>query len=106
VFDNPKAAAGIQFMGDLINKDKVTPAASQMVDSTNIGPLFTAGQVAMAFGNHALIPTLAAASSLQWDVVGLPHFAGYKTVNGGAAPAIALVAGPRIRLRPSNSGSS
>ncbi len=83
VFDNPKAAAGIQFMADLINKDKVTPAASQMVDSTNIGPLFAAGQVAMAIGNHALIPTLAKASGLQWDVVGLPHFAGYKTVNGG-----------------------
>jgi multiple sugar transport system substrate-binding protein len=85
-FDNAKAAAGIQFMADLINKDKVTPAASQIVDSTNIGPLFTSGQLAMAFGNHALVPALTSTPGLNWGVVGLPHFKGYKTVNvaGGA----------------------
>jgi multiple sugar transport system substrate-binding protein len=85
-FDNAKAAAGIQFMADLINKDKVTPAASQIVDSTNIGPLFASGQLAMAFGNHALVPTFTSTPGLQWDVVGMPHFKGYKTVNvaGGA----------------------
>lgn len=85
-FDNARAAAGIQFMADLINKDHVTPAPTQIVDSTNIGPLFTSGQLAMAFGNHALVPAIAATSGLKWDVVGLPHFKGYKTVNvaGGA----------------------
>lgn len=89
-FDNARAAAGIQFMGDLINVDKVTPAPTQLVDSTQIGPLFTGGQVAMAFGNHALVPSLIATSGLQWEVVGLPHFTGYKTVNvaGGAGYAI------------------
>jgi len=89
-FDNAKAAAGIQFMADLINKDKVTPAPTQLVDSTTIGPLFTGGQVAMAFGNHALVPQLKATAALQWDVVGMPHFKGYKTVNvaGGAGYCI------------------
>ncbi len=89
-FDNARAAAGIQFMGDLINVDKVTPAPTQLVDSTQIGPLFTGGQVAMAFGNHALVPALVATSGLQWDVVGMPHFTGYKTVNvaGGAGYCI------------------
>jgi ABC-type glycerol-3-phosphate transport system substrate-binding protein len=77
-------------MADLINKDKVTPAPTQIVDSTNIGPLFAAGQLALAFGNHALVPQFKAASSLQWDVVGMPHFTGYKTVNvaGGAGYTI------------------
>jgi multiple sugar transport system substrate-binding protein len=89
-FDNAKAAAGIQFMADLINKDKVTPAPTQLADSSTIGPLFTSGQLAMAFGNHALVPTFAAASGLKWDVVGMPHFKGYKTVNvaGGAGYTI------------------
>jgi multiple sugar transport system substrate-binding protein len=73
-------------MANLINKDKVTPAASQIVDSTNIGPLFTSGQLAMAFGNHALVPSLTSTPGLSWGVVGMPHFKGYKTVNvaGGA----------------------
>lgn len=85
-FDNPIAAAGIQFMADLINKQKVTPAPTQIVDSTTIGPLFTGGQLAMAFGNHGLVPQLVATPGLNWDVVGMPHFTGYKTVNvaGGA----------------------
>jgi multiple sugar transport system substrate-binding protein len=89
-FDNAKAAAGLQFMADLINKDKVTPAPTQIVDSTTIGPLFISGQLAMAFGNHALVPQLTASPGLKWDVVGMPHFKGYKTVNvaGGAGYTI------------------
>lgn len=89
-FDNVKAAAGIQFMANLINVDKVTPAPTQIVDSTQIGPLFAGGQLAMAFGNHALVPQLTAVPSLKWDVVGMPHFRGYKTVNvaGGAGYTI------------------
>ncbi|GAC1642707.1 MAG: sugar ABC transporter substrate-binding protein [Chloroflexota bacterium] len=89
-FDNARAADGIQFMADLINKDKVTPAPTQIVDSTTIGPLFTSGQLAMAFGNHGLVPQLVATPNLKWDVVGMPHFKGYKTVNvaGGAGYTI------------------
>ena len=89
-FDNAKAAAGLQFMADLVNKDKVTPAPTQIVDSTTIGPLFIGGQLAMAFGNHGLVPQLTATPGLKWDVVGMPHFKGYKTVNvaGGAGYTI------------------
>lgn len=84
--DSPAAVKAIQFMADLINKDKVTPAASNIVDSTNIGPMFASGQLAMAFGNHALVPTFVKTPGLDWDVVGMPHFAGHPTVNlaGGA----------------------
>jgi multiple sugar transport system substrate-binding protein len=89
-FNNAKAAAGLQFMADLINVDKVTPAPTQLVGSTAIGTLFVGGQLAMAFGNHGLVPQFAAAPGLNWDVVGMPHFKGYKTVNkaGGAGYTI------------------
>lgn len=89
-FDNAKAAAGLQFMANLINKDNVTPAPTQMADSSTIGPLFTSGQLAMAFGNHALVPSLTSTPGLSWGVVGMPHFSGYKTVNvaGGAGYTI------------------
>ena len=89
-FDSPAAIAAIQFMGDLITKDKVTPPASQIVDSTYIGPLFASGQLAMAYGNHALVPTFAKAAALDWFVAGMPHFTGYPTVNyaGGAGYCI------------------
>ena len=89
-FNTPAGAKAIQFMADLINKDKVTPAPSQIADSTYIGPMFAGGQLAMAFGNHALVPTFAKTSGLEWDVVGMPHFPGHKTVNaaGGAGYTI------------------
>jgi ABC-type glycerol-3-phosphate transport system substrate-binding protein len=88
--DSPAAVHAVQFMADLINKDKVTPPASQIVDSTYIGPMFAGGQLAMAFGNHALIPTFAKTPGLDWGVVGMPHFPGHKTVNvaGGAGYCI------------------
>jgi multiple sugar transport system substrate-binding protein len=89
--DSPAAVHAVQFMGDLINKDKVTPPASQIADSTYIGPTFASGQLAMAFGNHALIPTFVKTAGLDWGVVGMPHFPGHKTVNvaGGAGYCIA-----------------
>jgi multiple sugar transport system substrate-binding protein len=89
-FNTPAAAKAIQFMADLINKDQVTPAASQIVDSTNVGPMFASGQLAMSLGNHALVPTFVKTPGLDWHVVGLPHFAGHKTINaaGGAGYTI------------------
>jgi len=88
--DSPAAVAATQFMGDLITKDKVTPPASQIVDSTYIGPMFASGQLAMAYGNHALVPTFAKTAGLDWFVAGMPHFSGHKTVNyaGGAGYCI------------------
>jgi ABC-type glycerol-3-phosphate transport system substrate-binding protein len=73
-------------MADLINKDQVTPPASQLAGSATIAPLFAGGQVAMAFGNHALVPTFAKTAGLDWFVAGMPHFAGHPVVNaaGGA----------------------
>jgi len=85
-FDTPAAARALQFIADLTNRDNVTPPASQMASSATIASLFAGGQLAMAFGNHALVPTFAKTPGLDWSVVGMPHFAGRPVVNaaGGA----------------------
>jgi multiple sugar transport system substrate-binding protein len=85
-FDTPTAARTLQFVADLTTKDKVTPPATNLAGSATIAPLFAGGQLAMAFGNHALVPTFAKTPGLDWDVVGLPHWSGRPVVNfaGGA----------------------
>ncbi len=85
-FNTPAGAQALQFIGDLTNVDKVTPPPSQMAGSATIASLFSGGQLAMAFGNHALVPTFNKTKGLDWFVVGMPHFSGHKVVNatGGA----------------------
>jgi multiple sugar transport system substrate-binding protein len=85
-FNTPAGAEALQFIGDLTTKDNVTPPASQIASSATIAPLFAGGQLAMAFGNHALVPTFVKTKGLDWFVVGMPHFTGHKVVNatGGA----------------------
>jgi multiple sugar transport system substrate-binding protein len=83
-FNTPAGAQALQFMADLINVDHVTPPPSQMAGSATIASLFTGGQLAMAFGNHALVPTFNKTKGLDWFVVGQPHFAGHKVVNTSA----------------------
>ena len=82
--DAPAAVNAITFLRDLIYTDKVTPPYSQLQSSDTIGPMFAAGQVAMAFGNHALVPLFAAQPNLHWGVVGLPREARQANYAGGA----------------------
>ena len=93
-FNTPAGAQALQFMGDLTTKDNVTPPASQLASSATIASLFTGGQLAMAFGNHALVPTFNKTKGLDWFVVGMPHFNGQKVVNaaGGAGYTISKFA--------------
>lgn len=88
-FNTPAGAQALQFMADLINKDQVVPPPTQL-SSAQIAPLFATGQLAMAFGNHALVPTFVKTAGLDWFVVGMPHFTGHPTVNasGGAGYCI------------------
>lgn len=90
-FNTPAGAQALQFMADLTNVDKVTPPPTQLASSATIAPLFASGQLAMAFGNHALVPTFAKTAGLDWFVAGMPHFNGQKAVNasGGAGYTIA-----------------
>ncbi|MDB5059163.1 MAG: hypothetical protein JWO59_2635 [Chloroflexi bacterium] len=93
-FNTPAGAQALQFIADLTNKDQVTPPASQLASSATIASLFTGGQLAMAFGNHALVPTFNKTAGLDWAPVGLPHFNGHKVVNtaGGAGYTISKFA--------------
>jgi multiple sugar transport system substrate-binding protein len=60
-----------------------------MLNSENIASLFKEGQLAMAFGNHALIPAFAQVEELEWDVAGLPQNQRRANVAAGAGYVIA-----------------
>jgi multiple sugar transport system substrate-binding protein len=85
---NPAAAEAVQFFADLTNVDQVTPPYEQMLDSANIAALFKEGKLAMAFGNHALVPAFAEVKDLEWDVVGLPQKVRRANVAAGAGYVI------------------
>jgi multiple sugar transport system substrate-binding protein len=86
--NSPEAIEGVQFFADLINKEKVAPPVDLMDSGDKIAGLFAQGKLAMAFGNHAVVPNFSAVKDLKWDVVPLPK--GKKQVNvlGGAGYSI------------------
>jgi len=69
---DPKAVEAVQFLSDLINKDKVTPPYDQLKGSSNIASLFETGKLAMAWGNAPLIPTFSKIKDFQWDIAPMP----------------------------------
>lgn len=69
----PEAAEAVQFLADLTNVDQVTPPYEVLSRSEEIARLFKEEKLAMAFGNHALVPTFSEIDTFEWDVVGLPR---------------------------------
>ena len=88
VIDSPEAIEAIRWLADLTNVDRVTPPYDVQRTSLGIGQLFQEEKLAMAFGNHALLPGFAATSRLTWDVVGLPQNKRRVNVAGGGAYVI------------------
>ncbi len=86
---SPAAAQAVQFFADLTNVDQVTPPYEMMLNSEVIATLFKEGKLAMAFGNHALIPAFAEVKDLEWDVIGLPQHEQRANVAAGAGYVIA-----------------
>lgn len=87
LLESPEAIAGIQFLADLYNVDRVLPPYDQAKTSEAIADWFSQGKVAMAFGNHSFVPMFAQAAGLNWDVAGLPRAPGKErsvNVAGGA----------------------
>jgi multiple sugar transport system substrate-binding protein len=70
---DPAAAEAVQFLADLTNVDQVTPPYDILHSSEEIARLFKEEKLAMAFGNHALIPAFADIENFEWDVVELPR---------------------------------
>ena len=91
LLDSKEAVEAIQFMGDLMNVDKVAPSYDLQKDSSNISQLFSTGKVGMIIGNHALVPSFEKTPDLQWDIAGIPTAKGVQPVNlaGGAGYVIA-----------------
>ena len=81
---NLRLSKPIQFLADLMNEDKSAPSFDLQRDSSNVSQLFMTGQVAMVFGNHALIPNFMEAEDLEWDIVGMPRAEGKDPVNVAA----------------------
>lgn len=82
VFDDPltptkftlnsaKGAQAIQFLADLINKDKVAPAFQEMAQIGDSTQLFSSGQAAMVMTNAARLTTFKDAK-FKWAVAPLP----------------------------------
>ncbi len=86
----PAAAEAIQFFADLTNVDQVTPPYDMLRSSEEIATMFKEGQVAMAFGNHALVPALADIEDFEWDVASLPR--GQKAANLAAGAGYVIAA--------------
>lgn len=82
--DKPAALDALRYLRDLIYTDRVTPPVADLGSSERIGALFTAGRLAMAFGNHALVPLFAQTPGLHWGVVGLPKQVKQVNYAGGA----------------------
>jgi multiple sugar transport system substrate-binding protein len=88
LMDEANAIEAIQWLADLTNVDMVTPPYDIQRTSLGIGHLFQDGKLAMAFGNHALLPGFAANPDLMWDVVGLPKRKEAVNVAGGGGYVI------------------
>jgi multiple sugar transport system substrate-binding protein len=82
VFDNPvqptkfmmaepKAEAAVQFLGDLINKDKVMPDFAEEDQMGGTGGLFAANQAAMIISNASRLGALNGVP-FKWAVAPLP----------------------------------
>jgi multiple sugar transport system substrate-binding protein len=86
--DEPGAIDALQFLVDLIYADRSAPPAPVLLDTDQIAQHFRQGKVAMALGNHALVPAFAEESNLSWDIVGLPFRQQRANLAGGAGYTI------------------
>jgi len=85
---NPAAAEAVQFLADLTNVDRVTPPY-ELLTSGEIASLFAEGELAMAFGNHAMVPAFANIEDFEWDIVELPRQKRRANLAAGAGYVIA-----------------
>lgn len=87
--DQPAATDAIQFLGDLINKDKVMPSPLELNQSGGTSQMFGSGQAAMAITNAARLGTFEK-SKFHWAVAPLPTGPTGKRINraGGAGFAM------------------
>jgi multiple sugar transport system substrate-binding protein len=71
LMDEPQAVEAIQFLGDMINQDRIMPSFQELQQSGGTGQLFLSGQTAMVVSNAARLGTFANAD-FEWAVAPLP----------------------------------
>jgi multiple sugar transport system substrate-binding protein len=85
---DPKTVGGLQILADLLLKYKASPTPGQMA-GRDANTLFSTNAVAMYQSGRWEVPTLRAATDLDWDVTVLPEGpAGRATMLGGTASCI------------------
>lgn len=87
LLDTAASIEAVQFLSDLIHRDRVTPPPDQLT-TEQMSRLFREGRLSMLFGNHALIPWFTETKGLAWDVAPLPRDLAHANVGGGAGFAI------------------
>lgn len=92
-FDRPEAVEAVQFLADMIHKDKVAPLPVAGVDYEGPQKLFTAGRAAMILtGPWDVAPIKTGNPNLNWDIA--PNLTNQKqaTVAGGVSLVIPAAA--------------
>ena len=87
LLDSPANVEALQFLQDLIHRDRVTPPPAQL-NTDDMNKLFREGRLSMMFGNHALVPWFAETADLAWDIAPLPQAKMRVNVAGGAGYTI------------------
>lgn len=88
-FDSPEAAEAVQFLADMIHKDKVAPLPVAGVDYEGPQKLFTAGRAAMILtGPWDVGPIKTGNPNLNWDIASNLTNQKQATVAGGVSLVI------------------
>jgi len=107
VFDDPvqpttftladdKAVAAIQFLGDLINKDKVTPNFQEADQMGGTASMFTADQASMSITNASRLGSYANAT-FKWGVAPLPAGPDGTRANEAGGAGFAMNANSKVK---------
>jgi multiple sugar transport system substrate-binding protein len=87
--DKAGAHGALQFLADLIHKQKVTPTPAELTEAGGINTAFANGRVAMIQGGRSLLGQITRAGGKDFDVTFLPRGAGgasVTSVGGGMFP--------------------
>ncbi|OEO32052.1 sugar ABC transporter substrate-binding protein [Devosia insulae DS-56] len=93
VFDSPEAAKGLQFIADLIHKDKAAPLPVTGADYEGPQKLFTAGRAAMIItGPWDVTPIRTGNPNLNWAIAPSLTDTAQATLAGGVSMMIPAAA--------------
>ena len=93
---DPKAAAAIQFLGDLINKDKAVPNFTEADQMGGTASMFASDQASMSITNASRLGTYAKAP-FKWAVAPLPAGPDGTHANEAGGAGFAINANSKVK---------